>query len=106
MSDELIVLVTTPEDDTADRIADALVKERLAACVNIMPGIHSVYRWKGEVARDRESLMIIKTTAARYADLEARVKQLHSYTTPEVIAVRIDRGSAEYLDWLAESTTS
>ena len=79
--------------------------ERLAACVNIINGIESIYRWEGEVARDRELLLIIKTTASRYGELERRVKELHSYTTPEVIAFRIERGSTNYLNWIHDSTT-
>lgn len=105
MSNALIVLVTAPNSEEASRIADALVGGRLAACVNIVGGIESVYRWEGKVARDSEVLMIIKTTDDRYAELEAQVRALHSYTTPEVIAVRIERGSESYLNWLGESVT-
>ena len=103
MSDELIVLVTTANAEEAARIADVLVSERLAACVNIVPGIESIYRWEGKVTRDHESLMIIKTTGERYDELERRVQELHSYSTPEVIAFRIDRGSEPYLEWLRDS---
>jgi len=103
MSNALIVLVTAPNIEEASRIADALVGGRLAACVNILSGIESVYRWKGRVARDSETLMIIKTTDERYAELEVQIKALHSYTTPEVIAIRIERGSEAYLKWLGES---
>ncbi|MGA9773447.1 MAG: divalent-cation tolerance protein CutA [Blastocatellia bacterium] len=105
MNNELIVFVTADGSEEASRIANTLVTERLAACVNIVSHIESVYRWQGEVARDRETLMIIKTTDDRYAELERRVKELHSYTTPEVIAFRIERGSGAYLDWLRESTS-
>jgi uncharacterized protein involved in tolerance to divalent cations len=105
MADELIVFVTTPANDSAERIADALVEERLAACVNILPAVRSVYRWQGELTRDNESLMIIKTTVERYSELESRVKELHSYDTPEVVAFRIERGSTAYLKWLKESTS-
>jgi periplasmic divalent cation tolerance protein len=100
---ELIVFVTAASEEEAASIADTLVTERLAACVNIIRAIESIYRWEGKVTRDSEALMIIKTTDERYADLERRVKELHSYSTPEVIAVKIDRGSAGYLDWLRES---
>jgi len=106
MSDELIVLVTTSNAEEAARIADVLVSERLAACVNTVPGIESIYRWEGKVTRDHESLMIIKTTAERYDDLERRVKELHSYSTPEVIAMNIERGSEQYLNWLRDSTAN
>lgn len=104
MDNELIVFVTASSNEEASRIASSLVGERLAACVNIVSNIESVYRWQGEVARDRETLMIIKTTGERYAELERRVKELHSYTTPEVIALKIEQGSRAYLDWLREST--
>ncbi|HKP11303.1 MAG TPA: divalent-cation tolerance protein CutA [Blastocatellia bacterium] len=104
-SNALIVLVTAPNSEEASRIADALVGGRLAACVNILGGIESVYRWEGKVARDSEVLMIIKTTDDRYAELEAQIKALHSYTTPEVIAIKIERGSESYLKWLGESVT-
>ena len=104
MGHELIVLVTTPNNEEAERIADALVSERLAACVNIVPSIESIYRWEGKVTRDRESLMIIKTTDERYDELERRVKDLHSYRTPEVVSLGIERGSQDYIDWLRDST--
>jgi periplasmic divalent cation tolerance protein len=103
MSNALVVLVTASNAEEASRIAEALVGGRLAACVNIVSGIESVYRWEGKVARDSEVLMIIKTTDDRYPALEAQVKALHSYTTPEVIAMRIKRGSEAYLNWLTDS---
>ena len=106
MNHQLVVFVTTPSRDEAARLADALVSERLAACVNIVPAIESVYRWEGKVTRDTEALMIIKTTQERYQDVERRVKELHSYSTPEVIALRIDRGSEQYLKWLSDSTAN
>ncbi|HTG18119.1 MAG TPA: divalent-cation tolerance protein CutA [Blastocatellia bacterium] len=105
MSHELLVLVTAPNQDEARRIANALVEERLAACVNIVGAIESVYRWEGQVTTDRETLLIIKTTDDRYEDLEQRVKELHSYSTPEVIAFKIERGSSEYLSWLRDSVS-
>ena len=104
MSGEIIVLVTVPSEDEASKIAEALVSERLAACVNILSGVESVYRWEGKVNRDRELLLVIKSTAPRYSELERRVHQLHSYSTPEVIAIDIDRGSEKYLGWLRDST--
>ena len=105
MSNALVVLVTAPNTEEASRIADALVGARLAACVNILGGIESVYRWEGRVARDSEVLMIIKTTSERYAELEEQIKALHSYTTPEVIAIRIEHGSEVYLKWIGESVS-
>src|SRR6185295_423938 len=105
MSDELIVFVTVPSGEDASRIGEALVSERLAACVNVVPGIESIYRWEGKVTRDAEWLLIVKTTGARFEELERRVKALHVYTTPEVIALEISRGSDDYLKWIRESTT-
>jgi periplasmic divalent cation tolerance protein len=104
MSRELIVFVTTSDGAEAARIAETLVNERLAACVNIVAEVQSVYRWEGKVARDAEALMIIKSTQDRYDELERRIRQLHTYTTPEVIAIQIERGSEDYLRWLREST--
>jgi periplasmic divalent cation tolerance protein len=101
---ELIVFVTTPTIEEANRIAEALVTQRLAACVNIISAIQSIYRWEGKVTRDQESLMVVKTTEERYAELERCVKELHSYSTPEVVALHVERGSEEYLNWLREST--
>lgn len=104
MSDELIVFVTASSSDEAERLAETLVSERLAACVNIIGGMQSIYRWEGKITRDSELLLIVKTTVGRYGELESRVKELHSYTTPEVIAFKVEHGSAEYLKWLREST--
>ena len=106
MSHELIVFVTTSNNDAAARIAEALVSEWLAACVNIVPTIESIYRWEGKVTRDREALMIIKTTDERYPEVERRVKELHTYGTPEVVAIAIERGSLQYLEWLRDSTVN
>src|SRR6476660_8899877 len=106
MTNELVVFVTTSNGDEANNIADALVSERLAACVNIVAAIKSVYRWEGKINSDNEALMIIKTTGERYPDVERRVKELHSYGTPEVVAIRIEQGSEQYLNWLRDSTTN
>ena len=103
MSDELIVLVTVPGRADGERIAEAVVGEQLAACVNILGPIRSIYRWQGEICRDDEHLLLIKSTRARYPDLETRIKALHTYEVPEVIALPIERGSAEYLNWLREA---
>jgi periplasmic divalent cation tolerance protein len=105
MNQELIIFVTAPNEEAASRLATTLVGERLAACVNIVPAITSIYRWQGNVTRDSETLLIIKSSESRYNELERRVKELHSYTTPEVIAFKIERGSEAYLQWLRESVT-
>lgn len=104
MTDFCVVLVTVGSAEEGQRIAQALVSERLAACVNVVGPLNSTYRWQGEVVHDQELLLLIKTRAALFGDLDARVKQLHSYTTPEVIAVPIAAGSAAYLDWLRAET--
>ena len=101
VDDAILVLVTAGSAEEAERIARALVEEGLAACVNIVPGIRSIYRWKDAVAHDAEVLLLGKTRRRCFADLERRVRELHSYEVPEVIALSIADGSAPYLEWLA-----
>src|SRR6185369_2401486 len=103
MADEIAVFVTADDLELARRIAEELVQRRLVACVNIVPGIESIYRWHGALQRDREVLLIIKSSRHRFAEIEALVKELHTYQVPEVIALPIDHGSQAYLDWLQES---
>jgi periplasmic divalent cation tolerance protein len=103
-TDCIVVLVTAGSHEEGERIADALVTEQLAACVNLVGPIRSIYRWENQIQRDQEVLLIIKTRAALYAALEARVRAVHSYQTPEVIAVPIITGSEAYLDWLRAAT--
>ncbi|MBC7260044.1 MAG: divalent-cation tolerance protein CutA [Chloroflexi bacterium] len=100
----MIVFVTAATADEATGIARALVEERLAACANIVSPIVSVYRWEGQVQEDREVLLIIKTTDTRLPALIQRVKALHSYQVPEVIAMPIADGSADYIRWLLDET--
>lgn len=97
-------LCTCPDADTARRLADALVDERLAACVNLLPGITSVYRWQGRVEQAQEVLLVAKTVRARLDALTARVTALHPHELPEVIAVDIAGGLPGYLAWIAEET--
>lgn len=101
-----VVFVTAPNEETAATIGRALVEERLAACANLVGPIRSIYRWKDAVEDAAEHLLIIKTQASRYAALEKRVKELHPYEVPEIIAVNIESGSPQYLAWIAESTRS
>jgi len=101
----LIVLVTCPPD-RARQIATALVEERVAACVNVVPGLQSIYRWQGEVQSDGEALLIVKTAKDRFDALKQAVLKHHPYELPEVIAVAVDRGHAPYLEWVVESTRS
>jgi periplasmic divalent cation tolerance protein len=96
----LVVLITTSSEEDASRIADALVGERLAACVNIVPAVRSVYRWQDRIERAQECLLIVKSTDEALTALTARVKALHSYTVPEILAVPVSGGSGDYLDWL------
>jgi periplasmic divalent cation tolerance protein len=105
MSQELIAFVTAPNPVEALRLAETLVSENLCACVNILPAIESVYRWEGQVTKDRETLLLIKTTHEVYEAMQKRILELHSYTTPEIIAVNIERGSNAYLEWLRQSVS-
>ncbi len=100
MSERLVVLMTTGSQEEAEKIAQALVKEMLAACVNIVPGITSVYRWEDEVQQDREWLLVAKTRREVLNDLVRRVRRLHSYDVPEVIALPLEGGSDAYLRWI------
>jgi periplasmic divalent cation tolerance protein len=99
-----VVFVTVGKRDEAEKIASALVEEKLAACCNLVGPIRSVYRWKGEICRDEETLLIFKTRRESFEKLRARVVELHSYTVPEIIAVPIVAGHASYLDWVREET--
>ncbi len=102
-TDALLVLVTVPNAETADTLAEALVGERLAACVNVVGGVRSTYRWKGAVERDQELLCVCKTTRDGFERLRARVVELHPYELPEVIALPVALGHAPYLDWITAS---
>lgn len=104
MAGHLVVLITTGSTEEAQRIAHALVEERLAACVNIVAPIQSIYRWRGEIQTDNEALLIVKTQAQALERLAKRVKQLHSYEVPEIIALPILAGAEDYLHWIDEQT--
>ena len=103
MSDAIVVFITAPGADEARRIANELVQRQLAACVQILPEIESLYRWKGEVQRDKEILILAKTTAAQFDALERAVREIHSYETPEIVAVPMTHVSEPYRAWLAEN---
>ncbi|WP_374249090.1 divalent-cation tolerance protein CutA [Thermomonas sp.] len=100
----LLCLCTCPDMATAERIAGTLVEEQLAACVNLLPGVTSLYRWQGRLQRDAEVLLLIKTTRDRYPALQARLPQLHPYELPELLAVEAADGLPAYLHWLAAAT--
>lgn len=97
---EILILSTTDSMELAEKIARSLVDEGKAACVNILPGIRSIYRWEGKVCDDSEFLMLIKTGADKYKGVQECIRHLHSYSTPEVIAMPITDGDPDYLDWL------
>ncbi len=103
MTNKRIVLTTTASKAEATRIAGALVARKLAACVNVVGPIESVYRWKGAVQKAEEFLCIIKTTAAAAARVNAAIQQLHSYELPEVVVLPVEAGSKEYLDWIGKN---
>ena len=105
MTDSIENLVTAGSEVEAETIARALVEEQLAACVNILSPIRSLYRWEGKVADAREWLLLLKTRAERFAAVEAKVKALHSYQVPEVIALPIVAGAEGYMRWLRESVS-
>lgn len=104
--DYCVVLVTVSSETEAQAIARALVEERLAACVNIIPGLTSIYRWEEKICEDRELLLVIKTQGQKVAALRERIVHLHSYAVPEVIALPIADGSARYLEWLDSCLTA
>jgi periplasmic divalent cation tolerance protein len=104
MSKAIVVLVTCGTEDEAVEIAHALVEERLAACVNLISPVRSIYRWEGKIWDEKEWMLIIKTQKKRFEELKKKVKSLHSYSVPEVIALPIVEGSASYLKWLEENT--
>jgi len=105
MTDHTLVLSTAGSQEDARRIAHALVEKRLAACVNIVPQIESIYRWQGNVEQAREYLLLIKTTATAFAAVRDAIQQLHSYELPECICLTMEDGSVSYLKWITESVT-
>jgi periplasmic divalent cation tolerance protein len=106
MTDVVIVLTTIGATEDAERLARHLVDERLAACVNLLPPMVSTYRWKGQVERDSEQQMIIKTTRDRLPALETRLKELHPYELPEFVVVSVAGGNQAYLDWVRAGTST
>ena len=105
MNHVLVVMCTCPDTDTAERLASGLVENRFAACVNILPEIRSIYRWENEVQQDSEALMVIKTSRSAYPGLENWLMDHHPYDVPEVLALPIEKGAGQYLDWVDRETT-
>lgn len=106
VQDVLVVFVATSGEEEAKKIGEALVQARHAACVSILPAMHSMYWWEGKVAKENEALLIAKTTVSQYEALEQMVKQLHSYKVPEVLAVQANRGLPQYIEWVMKETST
>ena len=106
MTSAIVVLVTVGSEQEAETIATALLEERLAACVNVTSPVRSLYRWEGRIADDREWQMVIKTQARLFEALAARIRALHSYDVPEIIALPVLAGTTDYVDWIQNETKS
>ncbi len=104
MTDVVLVLTTIPSTDQGEAIARALIDERLAACVNVLPPMTSFYRWKGVVERDTECQLVVKTTRDRVAAVDARIRDLHTYELPELLVLAADDGGRQYLEWVRAAT--
>ncbi|MGB9710143.1 MAG: divalent-cation tolerance protein CutA [Thermodesulfovibrio sp.] len=102
--DYMVIFITAPNEEEAVKIAKTLVEEKLAGCVNIIKNIRSIYSWQDKIEDEPEVLMIVKTRSELFEELEKRVKSLHSYTVPEIIGLKIKKGSESYLNWLSEVT--
>ena len=98
-----LILCTCPNNQVAEQLATSLVEQRLAACINIVPGLTSIYRWQGKLEKGTEVLLLIKTTRECYTAVETAIRQQHPYELPEIIAVTLDEGSSDYLRWLTTS---
>src|SRR5256885_9888521 len=103
MTDKIIVFVTCETKEQAEKIAQTVVTEKLAACVNVLPGVESCYIWQDELTWADEALLVIKTTQTRFEQLQNRVRELHSYDVPEIVSVTIEDGFKTYLDWIDTS---
>jgi periplasmic divalent cation tolerance protein len=104
MDDHIIMLTTLPDEAAARELARALISARLAACINIMPRMTSIYSWKGKLEEGQEHLLIIKTRSERYAAIERAIKAQHPYELPEIIATPISHGLPEYMNWIDENS--
>ena len=104
MADQILLAISTfPDAETASRTAQALVEEKLAACANVLPAIHSIYHWKGQIETAGEIMVLFKTTQERQAAFEKKLRSLHPYEVPELICFKIDSGSPDYLRWVIDN---
>jgi len=102
----VMVFVTVPSLREASRISKAVLTSRLAACVNVIPGIQSMYQWKGKIVQEKEAMLVLKTTRLRYRKLEEKIKELHPYEAPEVIAIPLICGSSQYIEWVTREVAN
>src|SRR6266487_1315453 len=101
MTDQILLAISTfPDVETANRIAEALIEEKLAACANLIPAVHSIYHWKGKIESAGEVMVFFKTTQERQAAFEEKLRSLHPYEVPELICIKLDAGSPDYLSWV------
>ncbi|MCI0339096.1 MAG: divalent-cation tolerance protein CutA [Acidobacteria bacterium] len=103
MNEALVVLTTVETTEDGERLARVIIERELAACVQMLPPMTSIYRWQGKIEQASEALLLVKTTRAAYPELELVIRQNHSYQTPEIIALPVGPGSKDYLDWLTAS---
>jgi periplasmic divalent cation tolerance protein len=104
MADQILLAISTfPDAETANRVAEALVEEKLAACANIIPAVHSIYRWKEKIETAGEVMVLLKTTEDRLVELQEKLRSVHPYEVPELICIKIDRGSPDYLRWVIDN---
>jgi periplasmic divalent cation tolerance protein len=104
MADQIFLAISTfPDVETANRIAEVLVTEKLAACASLLPGVHSIYRWKEKIETAGEVMVFFKTTEGRQAAFEGKLRSLHPYEVPELISIKIDSGSPDYLRWVIDN---
>lgn len=101
----VLVLITVPSREEAEKIARRVVEDRLAACVNIIPQVRSLFSWEGKLSQEDEVLLVVKSRRGRFPELARTVKELHSYSVPEIIAIPVLEGTADYLQWIADVTT-
>jgi periplasmic divalent cation tolerance protein len=104
MADQILLAISTfPDVETANRVAEALVEEKLAACANVIPAVHSIYRWKEKIETAGEVMVFLKTTEDRLVELQEKLRSVHPYEVPELICIQIDRGSPDYLRWVIDN---